>query len=108
MDALTTKNLPASWDVSLKSENKVAKSDLSGTIFVVSTSGDTLIGLWNDKAISDNIYREKEKKCLQLITNSLYVHGVYNLEELYGISLELVQGLHNITVHGVFMPLSMV
>ena len=68
--------------------------------FVVSTYGETLVGLWNDKAIADNIYKDKEKKCLRLVTNSLSAHCIDNIEELYGISLELVHGLYNITVHG--------
>ena len=100
MAALTTKNLYESWAMSLKSGNKVSKQNLAETVFVVSTYGETLVGLWNDKAIADNIYKDKEKKCLQLVTNSLSAHGIDNIEELYGISLELVHGLYNITVHG--------
>ena len=81
--------------MSLKSGNKVSKSNLAETIFVVSTYGETLVGLWNDKAVADNIYKDKEKKCLQLVTNSLSAHGIDNIEELYGISLELVHGLNH-------------
>ena len=90
MSILTAKNLAASWDKSLISGNEVSKSYLAVTIFVVSASGETLIGLWNYKAIADNIYKVRDTKFLQLLTNSLHVHGIETIYGLYGITLELV------------------
>ena len=73
---------------------KVDKSDLAVIIFGVYTSGDIMERLCNDNVIADDVYKGKDIKHLHLLTNSLRVHGIETLNELYGTQLELVQGFN--------------
>ena len=65
-------------------------------------------GICNGKIIGDKIHKIKKNQWLHILTNSLQFHGLETLNDLYGTPLELVQGVHNCTVHWVYLPLAMV
>ena len=93
--------------MSLLTGNEVAKLDIATFIFSLSTPGEKHEKLYTDLIISDIVYQRKEAKCLQLLINSLLYSIIESIKDLYGNTLDMLQGVPKGATHGGYMTLAM-
>ena len=58
--------------------------------------------------IAEDIFARNKVECLNLLNNYLFYNGIDSLKDLDVIPLDLVSFVHNGSVHGRYLPFSMV